>query len=526
MARGWPLLIWAAALLAPPPALAQTERPIVVSAAAQDVAVTVYRAPNRGSGPIDPRWPRGFAFITESRRVTLPAGVSVVRFEGVAEGLLPETAVVSGLPDGVIEKNRDARLLSPAGLVDAYLKRSVTLRRTNLKTGKAVEQEAVIQAGPNGGVIVETANGIEALGCSGLPERMLYPRVPKDLSPRPTLSVLVESTAARTVTIQLLYLAEGFDWAANYVANRGADGKTLDLTGWVTVANGGVTSFPNAQLNVIAGRLNKMYSPPLPRSTPGPLVLKCWPMDVTSTHPYWELPPIDEYENYAADAVQEVVVTARRRGADLRAPPAPAAPPPPPPPPPPPEDLGDLKFYRIPFRVDVAAKGQKQVALLARGGVAAEQLYAGSLYNYGNGRPQPLTTRLRVQNRKADGLGLALPAGAAMVFETFAGEPLLVGEAKIGDKAEGERVDYDLGASPAVQYRTVVLPDSDADHRLWQVTLTNARPTDAEVELLIPFAIDPAPEGWERRGNSWVWRVRVPANDRIEQSFRENRKGG
>ena len=77
MARGWPLLIWAAALLAAPSALAQTERPIVVSAAAQDVAVTVYRAPNRGSGPIDPRWPRGFAFITESRRVTLPAGVAI-----------------------------------------------------------------------------------------------------------------------------------------------------------------------------------------------------------------------------------------------------------------------------------------------------------------------------------------------------------------------------------------------------------------------------------------------------------------
>lgn len=37
-----------------------------------------------------------------------------------------------------------------------------------------------------------------------------------------------------------------------------------------------------------------------------------------------------------------------------------------------------------------------------------------------------------------------------MIFETVAGEPLLVGEAKISDKAEGERVDYDLGASPAV----------------------------------------------------------------------------
>ena len=159
---------------------------------------------------------------------------------------------------------------------------------------------------------METANGIEALGCSGLPERMLYPRVPKDLSPRPTLSVLVESTAPRTVTIQLLYLAEGFDWAASYVANRGADGKTLDLTGWVTVANGGVTSFSNAQLNVIAGRLSKMYSPPLPRSTPGPLVLKCWPMDITSTHPYWELPPIEAYDGFDAGLVEEVVVTGSR----------------------------------------------------------------------------------------------------------------------------------------------------------------------------------------------------------------------
>ena len=109
--------------------------------------------------------------------------------------------------------------------------------------------------------------------------------MPKDLSAKPTLSVLVESRTARTVTVQLLYLAEGFDWAANYVADRAVDGKSLGLTGWITVANGGVTSFPNAQMNVIAGRLNKMYSPPLPRSTPGPLILKCWPMDITSTHP-------------------------------------------------------------------------------------------------------------------------------------------------------------------------------------------------------------------------------------------------
>lgn len=523
MARAWPLLMFVAALLAPMLAHAQAEPPVVVSSSIANTAVTVYRAPDRGGGGINPNWPQGFAFITETRKVTLPAGVSILRFEGVAEGLLPETAVVSGLPEGVIEKNRDARLLSPAGLVDAYLKRSVTVRRTDRATGKVVEQEALIQAGPNGGVILQTATGYEALGCSGLPERMLYARLPKDLSAKPTLSVLVESKAARTVTVQLLYLAEGFDWAANYVADRGADGKTLGLTGWITVANGGVTSFPNAQLNVIAGRLNKMYSPPLPRSTPGALVLRCWPMDITSTHPLWELPPIIAFEEaFAEESMQDVVVTAsrRNRGYAMAPPPAPA-PPPPPLPPPPPEDLGDLKFYRVPFRVDVSAKGQKQVALLASDRVAVEQLYAGTLYqNYG-GSPVPLMTRLRVQNRETDGLGFALPAGMVTVFETIGDRRLLVGEAKIGDKAKDERVDYDIGTSPAVQVQTAIQVDpANKDVRLWQVTLTNARPFDAEVEMLVPLKLDPEPEGWERRGDSWVWRVRVPANDRLVQNFR------
>ncbi|WP_347567087.1 hypothetical protein [Sphingopyxis sp. YF1] len=532
--RLFPLAL--AALIAPPlgaqtarlpAAPARPDAPVVVSSALQDVAVTVYRAPNRGAGPINPNWPQGFALVTETRRVTLPAGSAVLRFEGVSEGLLPETAVVSGMPDGVREKNRDARLLSPAGLVDAYLKRSVTLRRTDRKTGRVREQDAIIQAGPNGGVILQTGEGYEALGCSGLPERMLYSRVPKDLSAKPTLSILVESSRARTVTLQLVYLSEGFDWAANYVVDRAGDGKALGMTGWITVANGGVTSFPGAQLNVIAGRLNKGYRAPLPRTPPGALQLRCWPMDITSTHPFWELPPIVEVEQ---DYAEEVMVTANRmeRRAYVMAPPPPPPPPPaaPPPPPPPAEDLGDLKFYRIPFRVDVSAKGQKQVALLIKDKVAVEQLYFGTLYQSYGDAPQPLVTRLRLQNRAEDGLGLALPSGTAAVFETVGGRRLLAGEAPVGDKAVGERVDYDIGQSPAVQSRIVVQKDPDPDYRLWQVTLTNARPFDAEVEMLIPFAIDPEPADWERRGASWVWRVRVPANDSLIRTFRQKLKSG
>src|SRR3546814_9111194 len=113
----------------------------------------------------------------------------------------------------------------------------------------------------------------------------------------------------------------------------------------------------------------------------------------------------------------------------------------------------DLKYYRIPFRVDVAAKGQKQVALLAKDAVPVEQLYAATLSYPGNMRPRPLTLRLRAQNDEAKGLGLALPAGMASVFETVAGQRLLVGEAKIGDKAKGDRKSTRLNSSHSCESR-------------------------------------------------------------------------
>ena len=70
------------------------------------------------------------------------------RFEGVAEGMFPESAIVTGLPRGVKEKNRDARLLSPLGLVDAYLKREVTITRTSKATGVVREYPAFITSAP------------------------------------------------------------------------------------------------------------------------------------------------------------------------------------------------------------------------------------------------------------------------------------------------------------------------------------------------------------------------------------------
>src|SRR6185503_17474003 len=101
------------------------------------VAVTVYRDPGR-SVEQQPNlaWLDGYALISETRTVTLPAGETELRFEGVAGGIVPQSAIVTGLPQGVIERNRDAYLLSPATLLDRTLGARVHLRRTSRATGR------------------------------------------------------------------------------------------------------------------------------------------------------------------------------------------------------------------------------------------------------------------------------------------------------------------------------------------------------------------------------------------------------
>src|SRR3546814_4530665 len=54
-------------------------------------------------------------------------------------------------------------------------------------------------------------------------------------------------------------------------------------------------------------------------------------------------------------------------------------------------------------------------------------------------------TLLRMQNKKAEGLGVPLPSGQAAVFEPVGGHEMLVGEGAMRDHAVGEKVDLVIG---------------------------------------------------------------------------------
>lgn len=479
------------------PAAAQE---VITSPGPDRVSVTIYRAPDRDSAQaIDRRNPQGYALITETRTITLPAGRAIVRFEGVAGNIFPESAIVSGLPGDVREKNLDADLLSPRSLYDRALGRRVIIRRTDKATGKLREEQAIIRSGAGGAAVLQTGAGFEALRCTGLPETIAYSGVPAGLSAKPTLSIETESAAPHRATLTLSYLAGGFDWQADYVMRMRADGRSADLFAWVTLASSDVTGFADAGTSVIAGKPNREDNPSFGDFGPHDLNLQCWPNDTSADvdslyPPPPPPPPPPPAPMMAMEAMRaDIVVTGARVRKAMQ------------------EALGDLKLYRLPDPVTVASQAQKQVALLSQAAVPLIVVHVSEIA--GEGGAAPILT-LRATNRKEAGLGLPLPAGRIAVFEEAGDRPILIGETSTDDKAIGEEVTFKLGSTPGV--RALLKParrsEKSVDYVL-EVSNANRWPIAYEAKIDPGYgAIARSSARLARRDGKAIWAVALPAN--------------
>ena len=510
----------------------------VTASAPVDLSVTVYRSPQRGAGGFDLNNLEGFAFITETRRVVLAPGEHRLRFEGVADGIEPASAIVTGLPSGVIEKNRDATLLSPSALVEAAQGEQgrVLLARTDPATGLTTRTEGVIRSGAGGGVVFETSAGIEALRCSGLAESFSFEASTTGLSATPTLSVLTRVSQPTEAVVQLSYLARGFDWTADYVADLSSSGKSMQLGGWITLANGNGVSFKDARVQIIAGRVNRESGEIEPISMGQPILARCWPSGSTSdspepvyierAYPYGFSP--DRFARYAvampappamAKATMDDVVVTGSRMAEQ-------------------ESLGDLKLYRVPDRTTIASRQSKQVRLLDKTGVPLARVYQSDFYANEDIDFEPMTAILRTTNDKKNNLGLPLPSGRVQIFETTgkgqAVRRLLSAETRLRDITLNEETELKLTGGADIQVRQVletvevsktrpavpmvkgVTGRGRAFDKVSRIEVTNARSHAVQVELRLDvpdnYEIARADHALGRKNGRPMFVLTVPAN--------------
>jgi hypothetical protein len=498
------------------PVWAQAE---VVSPRAERTAVVIYRDQpvdtsqllERSNNPWERLDQEGLALIVETRTIDLPAGEAVIRLRGVATGIVPQTATLDGLPATVVERNTDFDLLSAGSLLQRSVGEVVQVVRTNPATGERVQKAAIVRSGPTG-TVLEIDGKLEALGCSGLTERILFDRVPEGLSDQPVLSIRTRAETAGRHTVTLAYLATGLQWSADYVARLRPDGRSLDLTGWITLANFSGTGFSNSPVQVVAGELNRDGDTVPVEPVAVTRTTNCWPQDRT-TGGMMPFPPPPPPPPSAMDApayqvgVDEIVVTGSRiRREDLLARQG---------------ELGDYKIYTLPEPTDVAARQTKQVRFLEQDNVRFTRIYGVDVSVGNDEAPAQPQLMLRLRNEAGSGLGVPLPGGGVSMMETQAGRTLFTGQARFQDRGVGLPVELVFGEAMdlTVEQETVSQGDANGRRRAQMaVTVTNGKPLPVEIE------VRPGESSWRgfrivesstrsviTDGGYPAWRLRIPA---------------
>lgn len=185
------------------------------------------------------------------------------------------------------------------------------------------------------------------------------------------------------------------------------------------------------------------------------------------------------------------------------------------------EELGDLKLYRIPQPVTVAANSQKQVTMIDTDRVPAAIFYRTRITD---GNADGPVIMVRLQNRKQDRLGIPLPAGPVAVFQEARARPMLLGEAAIEDKAIGEEVEFVAAVATSVTVEIDRGPTDKAGARTDTVTISNAN--DRPIAFEAEFLLDPERilSGFSRRTRTVDgkirWPVTLPANGRAVLTYR------
>jgi hypothetical protein len=383
----------------------------------------------------------------------------------------PETALLraaSGPPLTLVEQNFDFDLLTPQKLLEKYVGRQVTVIRPH-PTSDAERRETATVLAAGQGTVLRFADRIE----TGVPGRLAFDSVPANLRDRPTLSVLLEAAGGKQA-VELSYLTAGLAWKADYVANLSADGKSLDLNGWVTLTNRSGAGFDDATLQLVAGTVNRVR--------------------------------VQDSRAYAMAAP----APARAKSMEATQ-----------------EALMDYHLYSFERPTSIADNQTKQLALLSASAVPVrrEYLLAGNEYYYRDrytqiGQKLKPAVFLEFEN-KGGQLGKPLPAGIVRVYaKDSKGAAQFVGEDRIEHTAKNEKLKLRLGEAfditaerKQTNYRRIADNVSESS---WRIEIRNAKDEAVTVKVQ-----EPMPGDWEMVQESQKhskesarvasWNVAVPA---------------
>jgi hypothetical protein len=396
------------------------------------------------------------ALVRDVRDVTLPPGDFRLKFMDVAASMNPATVHFRSLTDpgrlSVLEQNYEYDLLDPQKLLAKYVGRDLKVM------WGPTEVKATLLADNNGPVWKigdEIVTGFN-------PGVMHFPELPANLYDRPTLLWTLENRGPERQKVEASYLATRLAWSADYVLTANRDETAADLDGWVTLTNNSGTGFQNAQLQLVAGELNRVFR---------------------------------------AEGAFRDLETASKLPAAAPAPQFQQ------------EAFSEYHLYTLGRRTSVLNNESKQVSLLDASSVPLVKTYEvnGQQYYYRSamrpGAPlkDPVQVYYKFKNEEKANLGMPLPAGTVRVYQSDSrGNVLFAGEDRIDHTPKDEQISLHVGNA-----FDVVAERKQTDFKMvsnqlyemeYEITLRNHKTTPITVEVNEPIGGD-----WEILNSTFKW---------------------
>lgn len=228
----------------------------LASALAVDPSLTIYN--------------QNFAVVRDTIPLDLKKGVNEVKFDGATLHLEPDSVIIrdpAGNPLQILEQNYRNDPVTQQLLLSLFEGKEIDFVVHDQQKPDRIVKGKVVRSGyvPRGGS-VEPIIEVDGKIQFSMPGEPVFPSLGDDTILKPQLNWKINVPKDLKSDAELGYVTSGMSWSASYNIVAPEQGNTLDLIGWITMNNQSGRDFENARIKLMAGDVNKIQPPGVPRA--------------------------------------------------------------------------------------------------------------------------------------------------------------------------------------------------------------------------------------------------------------------
>jgi hypothetical protein len=209
------------------------------------------------------------------------------------------------------------------------------------------------------------------------------------LHTKPTLVWQIYSPTSGKQDLIISYLTRGLSWSANYILQTNANSTKADIRSWVNINNKAGISFNDAKLKLMAGDIHGVYGS-------------------GSVYRHRDMVPVKSFTS--AKGISET-------------------------------PLFEYHLYTLEKPVTLINNQAKQISLLSVDSIPVQKELI-----FDSSKDDKVQIVLKIDNSKADGLGIPLPSGTVKVYQHDSEEQLqFIGEDQIDHTPIGKKIKVTVG---------------------------------------------------------------------------------